>query len=220
MDEHTHDTKSTEEVGTNRIEAFSDGVFAIAITLLILDIRVPSRMVPPGSDATLKVLEQLGEQWSNYLSFLLSFLIVGVTWGNHHTMFSYIKRTNHILIVLNLLLLLSIVVISFTAALLGHYIGKNGQQAAVLVYSGGLVIGGVFYNLLWWYASKNYRLIDRTLPWAVVRRVRRLYLIGPILYALAFGLSFFWNGTLGLILCILLAIFYLLPTVADRIKER
>lgn len=211
------DSHGQEEVGTNRIEAFSDGVFAIAITLLILNIHIPSDPIPPG-EGTLWVLEELGKQWTNYLSFFLSFLIVGVVWGNHHTMFSYIKRSNHYLIILNLLLLLSIVVIAFTAALLGHYIGTAGQQAAVMVYSGVLVIGGVFYNLLWWYASRNYRLLDKTLQPEVVQRVTRRYIFGPVFYALAFGLSFFWNGTPGLVLCILLAITYLLPTVADRVR--
>jgi len=215
--EHRGDNAAQEEMGTNRIEAFSDGVFAIAITLLILDIHVPSEPIPPGKGTTW-LLQQLGLQWPNYLSFFLSFLIVGVVWGNHHTMFSYIKRSNHFLIILNLLLLLSIVVIAFTAALLGHYIGTAGQQAAVMIYSGVLVIGGIFYNLLWWYASRNYNLIDKTLQPDVVRRVTRRYLFGPILYALAFGLSFIWNGTPGLVLCILLAIIYLLPTVADKIR--
>lgn len=126
-------------MGTHRIEAFSDGVFAIAITLLILDIHVPLDPILPG-EGTLWVLEELGKQWTNYLSFFLSFLIVGVVWGNHHTMFSYIKRSNHYLIILNLLLLLSIVVVAFTAALLGHYMGTAGQQAAVMVYSGVLVM--------------------------------------------------------------------------------
>ena len=211
------DSPGQQEVETNRIEAFSDGVFAIAITLLILDIHVPSGPIPSG-EGTTWLLGQLVHQWPNYLSFFLSFLIVGVVWGNHHTMFSYIKRSNHFLIILNLLLLLSVVVIAFTAALLGHYLGTAGQQAAVMVYSGVLVIGGIFYNLLWWYASQNYRLIDRMLPPEVVRRVTRRYVFGPILYTLAFALSFFWNGTPGLILCILLALIYLLPTVADRIR--
>lgn len=215
--EHRGDSAAQEEMGTNRIEAFSDGVFAIAITLLILDIHIPSQPIPPG-EGTTWLLQQLGLQWPNYLSFSLSFLIVGVVWGNHHTTFSYIKRSNHFLIILNLLLLLSIVVVAFTAALLGHYIGTAGQQAAVMIYSGVLVIGGIFYNLLWWYASRNYHLIDRTLQPEVVRRVTRRYIFGPVLYALAFGLSFIWNGTPGLVLCILLAIIYLLPTVADRIR--
>lgn len=203
-------------MGTNRIEAFSDGVFAIAITLLILDIHVPLGPIPP-EGATIWLLSRLGGQWPNYLSFFLSFLIVGVVWGNHHTMFSYITRSNHFLIILNLLLLLSVVVIAFTAALLGHYIGTAGQQAAVMVYSGVLVIGGIFYNLLWWYASRGHRLIEKNLQPEIVRRVTRRYLLGPTLYAVAFGLSFLWNGTPGLVLCILLAVFYLLPTVADRI---
>ena len=213
MNEHLPATKSQEGMGTTRIEAFSDGVFAIAITLLILDIHAPSQPVAAGLEGTGQLLRILGEQWPSYLSFFISFLIVGVVWGNHHTMFSYIKRSNHFLIVLNLLLLLNIVVLPFTAALL-----ENGQEGAVIIYSGWLVVGGIIYNALWWYASRNYRLIDKTLPSETVRRVSRRYVFGPLLYALAFALSFLWNGTPGLIFCLFLAILYLLPTVADRIK--
>ncbi len=118
-----------QEIAPDRIIAFSDAVFAFAITLLILNIHVP---LPQELLSTKKSLfHTLGEQWPTYLSFLLSFLIVGIVWGNHHTMFSYIKRSNHALIVLNFLLLLSIVVLPFVAALLALYIGTPEQQTAV-----------------------------------------------------------------------------------------
>lgn len=87
------------------------------------------------------LLYALGEQWPTYLSFLLSFLIVGIVWGNHHTMFSYVKRSNHTLVVLNLLLLLSIVILPFVAALLALYLGTPEQQTAVLVYRGSSMSG-------------------------------------------------------------------------------
>lgn len=206
-----------QEIAPNRVLAFSDGVFAFAITLLILNIHVP---LPQELLTTKKsLLDALGEQWPTYLSFLLSFLIVGIVWGNHHTMFSYIKRSNHALVVLNLLLLLSIVVLPFIAALLALYIGTPEQQTAVLIYSGVWAIGGFFYNMLWWYSSWDHRLLDKDLPLETVRRLTRRYLFGPLFYMLAFGLSFFWNGTLGLGLCILLALAYLLPTVADRVRS-
>ena len=206
-----------QEISPDRMIAFSDGVFAFAITLLILNIHVP---LPQELVTTKKtLLETLREQWPTYLSFLLSFLIVGIVWGNHHTMFSYIKRSNHSLVVLNLLLLLGIVVLPFVAALLALYIGTPEQQTAILVYSGVWAIGGIFYNLLWWYASWKHRLLDRNLPQQTVRRLTWRYLFGPLLYLLAFGVSFFWNGIVGLGLCMLLAIAYLLPTVADRVRS-
>lgn len=204
-----------EEIKPDRIIAFSDGVFAFAITLLILNVHVPQLAELASSRKTL--LSALTEQWPTYLSFLLSFLIVGVVWGNHHTMFSYIKRSNHSLIVLNLLLLLDIVALPFSAALLALYVGTHEQQTAVQVYSGVLFVGGIFYNLLWLYASHDRRLLSPTLHHRIVRNLTLRYSLGPLLYGLAFVCSFFWQGTVGLALCAVLAIAYLLPTVADRV---
>jgi TMEM175 potassium channel family protein len=96
---------------TNRIEAFSDGMFAIAITLLILEIKVPAS----GAGGLAKAL---GQQWPSYLAFLLSFFYIGVMWMNHHRMFTHIRRSNDTLLVLNLLLLLGVTTVPFPTAVL------------------------------------------------------------------------------------------------------
>src|ERR1700730_16451236 len=106
---HRQRTNQEEEIGTSRIEAFSDGVFAIALTLLVLSMHIPL----PNELRQGDLWSALGSQWHTYLSFLLSFTIVGVVWGNHHTMFSYIKRANHLLVILNLLLMLVVVLLPF-----------------------------------------------------------------------------------------------------------
>ena len=213
------DEETNQEIlRPDRLLAFSDGVFAIAITLLVLDIHAPSAQELTRNGHHLA--EALGHQWPSYLSFLLSFLIVGVVWGNHHTMFSYIQRVNHLLVVLNLLLLLSVVVLPFSATVLADSLALPEQQTAVLLYSGILTVGGVFYNLVWWYASTNHLFLDTHLPTHVVRQLTRRYLLGPLLYGLAFSCSWVWNGTVGLGMCGLLALIYLLPTVADRVKPR
>ena len=134
-------------------------------------------------------------------------------------MFSYIRHSNHSLVVLNLLLLLNVVVLPFAAVLLIVYVGTREQQTAVQIYSGVLFVGGIFYNLLWWYSAKNHRLLDRTLRPKIVRRLTLRYLFGPLLYGLAFVLTFFWyESIVGLFLCSLFALIHLLPTVADRVK--
>lgn len=211
-----HKFNQTEEIGTGRIEAFSDGVFAIAITLLVLTIHVPQPGELKNTDLWVALISS--QSSATYLSFLLSFIIVGVVWANHHTMFSYIKRSNHLLVVLNLLLMLVVVILPFSASLLALYLGKAGQQTAVTVYCGVLVTGGVIYNAPWLYASANHRLIEQNMDERTIRQVTRRYAAGPCLYGVAFILSFFWNGTPGLIACALLALGYLLPTVADRIR--
>src|ERR1700740_3636134 len=104
------------ETETNRIEAFSDGMFAIAITLLILEIKVPSS--GPGG-----LTKALLRQWPSYFAFLLSFVYIGVMWMNHHRMFNHIRRSNDTLLVLNLLLLLGVTAVPFPTAVLAANLG-------------------------------------------------------------------------------------------------
>src|ERR1700759_4424760 len=106
---------------TARVEAFSDGVFAIAITLLILEIKVPS----PSQGHLAAVLLQ---QWPSYLAFLLSFVYIGIMWINHHRMFTSIRRSTDVLLILNLLLLLGVTVVPFPTAVLATYMGGPDQR--------------------------------------------------------------------------------------------
>jgi uncharacterized membrane protein len=132
-------------------------------------------------------------------------------------MFSYIKRSDQNLLVLNTLLMLNIAFLPFPAALLGEYItSPDERRTALLVYSGTLVWGGVIYNLLWRYAAHGYRLIDREFEPQFVRRLTRRYLLGPTLYAIAFGLAFFGYGEASLLMCSFLALLYVLPGFTHR----
>ena len=167
---------------TSRLETFSDGVFAIVITLLVLDLHVPgSAAVPPGG-----LGGALVGQWPNYVAFVISFLLVGVVWVNHHTMFHFIRRTDHTLIVLNLLLLLCVAVIPFSAAVLAEYIeaAPVDQRVGAQVYAGVLVIGGVFFNLLWWYPVRA-GLCASPEEAAELYGIGRHWALGPLLYAVA-----------------------------------
>src|SRR5579884_4245879 len=112
---------------TSRIEAFSDGVFAIAITLLVLEIKVPSG---PGD-----LSRQLLQQWPAYLSFLISFTFIGIMWMNHHRLFTHIARSDDVLLILNLLLLLGVTIVPFPTAVLAASLGQSGQRAAVVLYN-------------------------------------------------------------------------------------
>ena len=113
---------------TARIEAFSDGVFAIAITLLILEIKIPTQ--EQGRLAT-----SLLRQWPSYLGFLMSFAFIGIMWINHHRMFTLIKRSTDALLILNLLLLLGVTVVPFPTAVLTAHLGGPDQRFAVVFYN-------------------------------------------------------------------------------------
>ena len=114
------------ERGTERAEAFSDGVMAIAITLLILDIKVPH---PPGATST-NLLEELLRLWPSYFALVLSFVMIGIYWANHHYVFKLFKKTDHGLNLLNLLFLLCISFLPFPTDVLGNYAldGANRPQ--------------------------------------------------------------------------------------------
>ena len=108
---------------TARVEAFSDGVFAIAITLLILEIKVPSA----GSG---DLGEQLLRQWPSYLSFFISFAFIGIMWIKHHRLFTHIRKSDDVLLVLNLLLLLGVTVVPFPTSVLAAHLGHPGGRTA------------------------------------------------------------------------------------------
>src|SRR5260370_22524348 len=137
-----------DEKETARIEAFSDGVFAIAITLLILEIKVPQEA--SSKEALTKALVR---QWPSYVAFLSSFATIGIMGINHHRLFTHIRRADHGLLVLNALLLLAVVVVPFPTALLAAHWGHPGEKVAAIVYSGLFVVVAAFFNLLWRYAA-------------------------------------------------------------------
>lgn len=197
---------------TTRIKALSDGVFAIALTLLVLGIHVPQ----PSELGAGSLWQALIGQWQSYVGFVLSFLLVGMVWANHHTMFSYIKRVNHVFILINLLLLLDIAFLPFPTYLLSLYIGHPvSQQVAVMVYSATLAVGGIFYNLVWLYGLRA-GLVDSGEKESL-KKLGRRYLLGPFLYTAAFLLSFFADGGLGLLVCAFMAVFFYIPAIAERI---
>jgi uncharacterized membrane protein len=131
---------------TGRMEAFSDGVIAIAITLLVLDIKVPE-------SGEGELGHALAQQWPNYAAYVVSFLTIGIIWINHHGALARIERANHTLLVLNLLLLLAIGALPFTTSLMAEYLREDrGQHLAAGVYSGSFLMLGVLFFALQWYA--------------------------------------------------------------------
>lgn len=196
--------ESAAEKETGRVEAFSDGVFAIAITLLVLDLKVPN------ASASTRLSESLAKQWPTYLAFLISFFFIGVMWINHHRLFTHIRRTDHTLLVFNGLLLMGVTVVPFTTALLAAYLGHPDGDVAAMVYSGAYIVIAIFFNLLWRHAATGNRLLGRSADMQAVRALTRQYLFGPVLYLICFGLAWV-SVTASLALNIALALFFALP---------
>jgi len=189
---------------TTRVEAFSDGVFAIAITLLILEIKVPS----PGSG---DLAAQLLRQWPSYFSFVISFAFIGIMWMNHHRLFTHIHRSNDALLVFNLLLLLGVTAVPFPTAVLAAHLGRPGQRVAALLFNGTYLFIAIAFNLLWRYAaSGNRRLLAANVDTASVERITRQYAFGPISYLVCVALGWV-NVPASLALNAALACFFALP---------
>jgi uncharacterized membrane protein len=203
---------------TGRIEAFSDGVFAIAITLLIIEIGVPHlEDEPPGTTLP----QALVGLWPSYLGYVISFLQIGVIWANHHNRFRFIERSDHGLLFLNILFLMCVAFIPFPTALLAEYLERTAseRETAGVIYAGTLAVTAVFFTLLWLYAAAN-RLVDRNLDLSLVRAMTRRYLLGTVAYLLVFVLAYV-NVAASLILIVILALLFVLPEPGDRAgKER
>ncbi|HEX2741378.1 MAG TPA: TMEM175 family protein [Rubrobacter sp.] len=198
-------TSGGQDGNTGRIEAFSDGVFAIAITLLIIEIGVPH------AEGTESLFEKLVELWPSYLGYAISFLVIGTVWANHHNRFRLISRSDHVLLFLNILFLMCVAFVPFPTALLAEYIREEEHRiTAVAVYSGTLAVTAVFFTLLWLYAAGNYRLIDRSVDPSLLRAMTRRFVLGMLLYVLAFAIAFVSAAT-SLTLIVILALIFVLP---------
>ena len=198
---------TTREAGrkeTGRVEAFSDGVFAIAMTLLVLNVKVPSASLP-GQLGSL-----LWQQWPSYLAFIISFAFIGIMWVNHHRLFVHIRRIDHMLLVLNGALLLGVTAVPFPTAVLAQYLGKPDEKAATMLYAGTYVVVAIFFNVLWRYAASGHRLLGDEVDDAEVNRITRQYAYGPLLYLACFVLAYV-NVAASLALNVALAIFFALP---------
>ncbi len=183
----------------NRLEAFSDGVFAIVITLLILDVRFPA-----DKPLTLETLQGMAP---HVLAFVLSFIIVGVYWVSHHNMLHFIKQVDRQLLWLNLVLLLVIVFIPFPAALLGQHLDS---KLAVALYGGNLMLVNAAGTAMWLYAtSRPHLAVDGMTP-ALPGFVARLHSAPILVYGAAIAIAY-WYVPLSLILFAAVPSFFILP---------
>jgi len=195
-------------IGKNRIESLADGIFAIALTLLVLDIKVPG--LDPEEDSSHLFLE-LAALWPKFAAFVLSFLIIGVHWFGHHALMHYIRRADRSFIWLNLLYLLLISSMPFSTALLGAH---HEVPLAFVVYAGNLIFAGLLLYAQFRYAAGPGRLFDADLDASFLRAGGRRILMGPFFYAIAIGLAFLNTG-LSLAICALVPILYIFPGRVD-----
>jgi uncharacterized membrane protein len=197
-------TSLDNERDTGRLEAFSDGVIAVAITLLILDIHVPPFV------AGTSLLQALRNSGITYLGYVISFTIIGLFWANHHYMFKYIHQTDHYLLLLNTLALMCLVFIPFTTSLLAAHFDDDYATSAAMIYSASLLLTSILYNVIWWYASTHPRLLASELTPQVAKQMTRRYFVSIPLYVVTLIVAAL-NMRVSLVLYMAIALLYALP---------
>jgi uncharacterized membrane protein len=188
---------------TSRTESFSDGVFAVAATLLVLDLAVGN--VPRG-----QLADALADQWPHYATFVVSFLTIGIIWSNHHLLFERIARVERSLVLLNLVLLMTVTVIPFPTRLLASYLRSGrDEHVAAAVYAGSLLAMSIAFIATNVWSARREMLAEWMTPERTRQALRRSSL-GLGVYALAVGLAFA-SPVASLALCGAVAVYYALP---------
>jgi TMEM175 potassium channel family protein len=191
-------------VSSRRTEAFSDGVFAIAITLLVLDLVVPTRQ--EAAEAGLG--HALAHEWPAYFAYLVSFLIIGIIWVNHHSMFDKVRRVDRPVLFANLALLLVVSLIPFPTRLLAEYLTAGAaSHVAAAVYSATMLAMGLAYATLWMLLTRDADLLQRGVDPRAGRAALVRFGLGNVFYLATIGLSFV-NATATLAVHGALAIYY------------
>src|SRR5262245_61055932 len=197
MRRSNREASSSMERPTARVEAFSDGVFAIAITLLILEIRVPELEGGSGGRELAAALLRL---WPSFFAFLFSFFVILVMWINHHEFMRWVKDHDYKFLFANGLVLLWVTFVPFPTAVVARYLGTNADRAAAAFYCGTFLCIALSYQALFRSVAHRRRLTHDHIPDETVDRVRRAYFTGPIVYGLSTLLAL-WNAWAGLLLC-------------------
>jgi uncharacterized membrane protein len=196
-----------ERSETGRVEAFSDGVFAIAITLLVLELHAPE-----GGEGDL--WQALLDEWPQFAGYVVSFFIIGIMWVNHHSMFRQFVRSDRPLLFYNLLLLLWTALLPFPTALISRNLGDGGTNAKVAeaVYSANLTLAAIAFSLIWAHAIRHGRLISQPLGRQAEWRSIGRFSVGTFLYGATIGIAFLSPGA-ALAIQFALAMYYFFEQV-------
>ena len=185
---------------SRRAEAFSDGVFAIAITLLVLDLRLPGGGTLP---------HQLLHVWPQYFAYVVSFLTIGIMWMNHHTILAHVSRVDRPLLVINLLLLMAVVVIPFPTSLVAEHLQGAGGVAATVTYGLVLIAASLGFAGLWIYVVTHAEALGGQAQPEALRRSIPGFTGGLLVYAAATLVAAFGQPLAALVIYGLIGVYYL-----------
>lgn len=196
-------------VGTGRLETLGDGVFAIVMTLMVLELKIPEWEGPVTNALVWSYLLKLSP---SLFAFALSFIVLGVLWFAHRLEYVFIGASNRKLIWLNMLFYLSICLFPFSAAMLGHY---HDNQLVEVLYGANLIVSAELLHWIWNYGTSVQGLREREVPAELKKEIQLLFMFAPAVYMVAIGISFVepvWSFYFYLFTPLL----YLIPTKLDK----
>jgi uncharacterized membrane protein len=198
-------------MGTNRLESFSDGVMAVAITLLVLGIAVPDPL------KTTSLGDALGHNWPAYAAYTVSFVTIGIIWINHHAMIGRLRDADHPILILNLLLLMSIGLLPFATALMAAYLrDPHGRSLAAAIYSGSFLLMSIFFaSLNRLILLQRGHMLQSEIPLEERRWVLKRSIIGLAPYVIATAVAPI-SPYLTLAICAAVAVYYALPVASGQ----
>jgi uncharacterized membrane protein len=188
-------------VSTARLETFSDGVFAIAATLLILNVHADGAHLG----------HALARAWPSYAAYAVSFVTIGIMWANHHGVFSQIDKVDRTFLLINVFFLMAVAFVPFPTILVAEHLRDTNLGPAALAYGFTLTVTAVLFNVLWFYAMGRRRLLRDDADAKVVSGITRSFLPGPVIYLTA-TLIAWWKPTVSIVLYAAIAAFYMLES--------
>lgn len=188
---------------TSRLEAFSDGVFAIAATLLILDVTADASSGALGG--------ALRQSWAQYAAYAFGFLLIGIWWVNHNIWVEVLAKTDRVHLFLNVGLLSCIAFLPFPIRLIGKHVWDDGARAAVVTFCITATMAAIFANAQWFYSSINNRLISERISTTTLKKITASVIPGIPVNLVALLISI-WNPHIGIIVIVLVNLFYVVGT--------
>ncbi|HLZ63604.1 MAG TPA: TMEM175 family protein [Ktedonosporobacter sp.] len=206
-------------LGKSRIEALADGIFAVAMTLLVFNVHLPDALTGMSTSDVGSILYTLfldKGQGAVLLAYAMSFAQLGVYWVSHQAQFQYIKRTDRYLLWINILFLLLISFVPFTTQALGAHWYDPGtlSRTVLIIYGSHLILIGGVVSLHWWYATHHRRLTDPDLNVRLIQVAARRTLAGPVICIIAFVFAFV-NPVASMVCYLLIPVYYILPGRVD-----
>jgi uncharacterized membrane protein len=217
VDRERRAAQDQTETETGRLQSFSDGVFAVAITLLVLNLVVPSLPGEPSQWTAEALVAALAREWPAYLALVTSFGTILIMWVNHHTIVKLVRRADTLFVFANGFHLLHVTIVPFITALVARYLTTPAAATACAIYAGVFAVGNLIFNGLWRAGAHERRLLHPHVPQARVDQLTKSYLAGFPIYLVATALAF-WNAYVSIAVCCCLWVVWAI-TGYERLSE-